>query len=194
MTRRQTQSNKESKLCAYCRTAGALTKDHIPPKSLFRTPRPQNTITVPACSTCNSAFALDDDYFCLHLSARVETGSDPAARDASARAVKNLARKEATGFRNVFLRTTREVEVHSPEGIYLGNSMSYEVNFERLNRTAARIVKGLYMHVTGQPLPANYVACALFSESLIAENQNTYVRMLEHLNAAEPHSVGSVFE
>jgi hypothetical protein len=72
--------------------------------------------------------------------------------------------------------------------------MSYEVNFERLNRTAARIVKGLYMHVTGQPLPANYVACALFSESLIAENQNTYVRMLEQLNAAEPHSVGSVFE
>ena len=49
-------------LCIYCQANPAETADHVPPKGLFKEPRP-NLITVPACSVCNSSFGGDDDYF-----------------------------------------------------------------------------------------------------------------------------------
>ncbi|MBN1846321.1 MAG: hypothetical protein JW810_11600, partial [Sedimentisphaerales bacterium] len=50
-------------LCALCGQEGIMTREHVPPKCLFLSPRPQNTITVPLCERCNHSYHLDDEYF-----------------------------------------------------------------------------------------------------------------------------------
>ena len=127
--------------CVYCGSTTDLTRDHIPPKSLFNKPRP-HLITVSACRGCNAGFSRDDDYFWLTLASRAEARNHDAT-EASARAIKNLSRQEAEGFRSI-LATVESVEVRTPAGLYVGDSLAYNVSFTRLNRVAARITKGLF--------------------------------------------------
>lgn len=49
--------------CIYCLENVADTKDHVPPKLMLRKPYPNNLLTVPACSSCNQSFSLDEEYF-----------------------------------------------------------------------------------------------------------------------------------
>ena len=53
--------------CIYCGKIGPLSVDHIPPKSLFQHPRPNNLITVPSCDDCNKGAQKDDDYFTIRI-------------------------------------------------------------------------------------------------------------------------------
>lgn len=65
--------------CALCGKRGPLTREHVPPRNLFLKPRPQNTITVPLCSTCNGSYHLDDEYFRVYITAGANPGT-PMAR------------------------------------------------------------------------------------------------------------------
>jgi len=58
-------------ICALCGKSGQITREHVLPKCLFSRPRPNNTITVPLCVTCNHSYHLDDEYF------RVLVACDP---------------------------------------------------------------------------------------------------------------------
>lgn len=51
------------KNCYLCGSTENLTKDHIPPKSLFPSPKPTNLITVWCCKKCNEEFSLIDESF-----------------------------------------------------------------------------------------------------------------------------------
>ncbi|MDO8618339.1 MAG: HNH endonuclease [Candidatus Daviesbacteria bacterium] len=51
------------KSCYLCGSTENLTKDHIPPKNLFPTPKPKNLITVWCCKKCNEKFSLIDESF-----------------------------------------------------------------------------------------------------------------------------------
>lgn len=57
---------KNHPACVYCPSGVGTTQDHIPPKSLFASPRPQNIITVPCCEACRTRDAKDDEFI-LHL-------------------------------------------------------------------------------------------------------------------------------
>jgi hypothetical protein len=48
------------KTCIYCGKE-ATTKDHVPPKCFFPTPRPDNLLTVPCCESCNKIYGKDDE-------------------------------------------------------------------------------------------------------------------------------------
>lgn len=50
--------------CIYC-GGKADTRDHVPPKALLLEPWPPNLRTVPACSPCNSAWSLDEQYLAI---------------------------------------------------------------------------------------------------------------------------------
>lgn len=52
-------------LCVYCGKYEGVTDDHVPPRSLFPKPRPDNLVTVPACHDCNQGFCDDDEIFAL---------------------------------------------------------------------------------------------------------------------------------
>jgi hypothetical protein len=54
--------------CVLCGSVGEVTKDHLPPKSCFPSPKPNNLITVRACKKCNGGRSLLDNKFSLFLS------------------------------------------------------------------------------------------------------------------------------
>ena len=51
------------KKCYLCSSTENLTRDHIPPKSLFPNPLPTNLITLPCCEKCHKPLSLDDEAF-----------------------------------------------------------------------------------------------------------------------------------
>src|SRR4051812_29354064 len=61
--------------CTYCRGPEFETSDHVPSKVLLDEPFPDNLPVVPACSTCNGGFSLDEEYLATLLDC-VLTGTD----------------------------------------------------------------------------------------------------------------------
>jgi hypothetical protein len=55
--------------CYLCGATDRLTRDHVPPRNLFPTPRPTNLITVDCCETCNNRMHLSDERMRVFLSA-----------------------------------------------------------------------------------------------------------------------------
>src|SRR5262249_6151706 len=80
-------------LCIYCLANPRETNDHIPPKGLFREPRPSNLITVPACYRCNSSFSGDDDYF-LNLALDWTASESIDGKEIVAKRLRSMKRKE----------------------------------------------------------------------------------------------------
>jgi hypothetical protein len=181
------------KACVYCGATAHLTRDHIPPKSLFNPPRPDNLITVPACDTCNKGFSADDDYFWLTLASRAEAGSNPDALPASLRAIDHLSRPEATGFRSAFLKTLQAAELVTPSGLLLRRGFAYDVSFERLNRVAARITRGLYCFQRNALMAPDYVATARALDGFPANAMGEIHPFLAFVSGEPRHSVGRVF-
>lgn len=111
--------------CAYCPNRG-ITKDHIPPQSIFATGT-QNKPWVPACQNCNGGASKDDQY--LQRLAML-WGAD-GSKDAVAveeRFLSSLQREEAKGLQADVLASlsplSQEEELMFPEGI----KMAYRVS------------------------------------------------------------------
>ena len=54
---------RRPKQCPFCGHERMLTQEHIPPKAIFPSPRPSDTVTVMACEPCNSATKNLDSEF-----------------------------------------------------------------------------------------------------------------------------------
>ena len=52
----------ESDICVLCGKRPAITKEHIPPQSLYHKNKPKEYLKVPACEECNGSTKLDDEY------------------------------------------------------------------------------------------------------------------------------------
>lgn len=138
--------------CTYCGEAALVTRDHIPPVSLFPKPRPSNLVTVPSCRKCNSGASMDDEYFRLNLSIR-HSAKRPLSKSVADAALRGLGRDQHTRFRKTFFQGVREVDIKTLDGIYIGRSGAYDVDLARLDKVAMRIVRGLYFHCYHKPLP-----------------------------------------
>ena len=119
--------------CVYCGDYRELTKDHVPPRSLFSKPRPA-LITVPCCSPCNKGFQQDDEYFQLMVKAGIDKQRFPKELADSLKAINNLARPESRRFAISFL------EHYEP------NPGRHHVDLKRIERVLHRIVRGLFYH------------------------------------------------
>jgi hypothetical protein len=62
---------REAKICCYCGTRKATTRDHVPPKAIFNSPLPYDLITVPACFECNNTASINDERFTAFLGMHV---------------------------------------------------------------------------------------------------------------------------
>lgn len=90
--------NKQS--CVLCGKNIATTREHVPPKNLFKKPRPDNLITVPACENCNSGSSKDDEYFLHFVATIVSPNEHPDLKHLLKKKVfKSLKRKQAVGSR-----------------------------------------------------------------------------------------------
>lgn len=167
--------------CVYCGKIGPITDDHIPPKNLFAAPRPGNLIKVPSCPEChgqNKEVSKDDEYFRLMLTLREDTFNHPDVEKILPTVFRSLEKPDKVGFAKSLMKTTRQVQVRTPSGLYLGIKPSYDVNLTRLDNVARRIAKGLFYHETGHRLPDRYDVVA-YSDSGLRNVNDTYRQHLE---------------
>ena len=163
--------------CVYCSREIATTKDHIPPKALFPQPRPSNLITVPCCRTCNEGFSKDDTYLRDTLCLRQEMADNPAVSKLLQTVVRSIAGKGREGYLKHILSRFSERVAATPAGIIIGNWPTLKVDLERLRKTCARIVLGLFYSHTGRPLDSEYAIRVYpleYVESLWTEHFNLF--------------------
>ena len=132
--------------CIYCGTTGKLTKDHVPPKNLFPTPRPSDLITVPACVRCNKSFEFDDEYFRIAVVVPADPERDPIAARLWAEKVVRGTLRRSPALKSTIIRSLVRLDVTTPAGIYLGTTPTVRLDRKRLDRVARRIVTALHWH------------------------------------------------
>lgn len=163
--------------CVYCGKVGPLTRDHIPPKTLFAT-RPPDLITVPCCEKCNKGFSGDDTYFRDVVSMRADVGDHPEVQRNMDAVLRSVVRPEQRKYWDGILGGAQLRDVLSPSGLYVGQRPAYDVNVGRLDRVVARIVKGLFYHEFNRRLPETHEVAAYFEEGFGCVDSTTMANVL----------------
>jgi hypothetical protein len=86
--------------CVLCGINSANSSEHVPPRSFFEPPYPENLITVPACDACNHGSHLDDDYLLGFLVSLDTPGASPTLDRVRERGTRGLHRPGFPGLRN----------------------------------------------------------------------------------------------
>jgi hypothetical protein len=167
------------KLCYLCGIRPATTNDHIPPKNLFPTPRPNNLITVPACRQCNLSASKDDEYFRLNLCMSDKVGDNHNAKSNRETIFRSLHRPKATKFTNSFLSNIHAVQLKSQAGLYLKRTLAFNVNITRIHRVVEKTVRGLFYHETEQGLHPDY-GIIVHSDDSLKEYPKELLEELSH--------------
>lgn len=148
--------NKPKKIgqCAYCGSISPVTKDHIPPKNFFPTPRASNLITVPCCIPCYEGWSKDDEYFRATILSSFRVSDEPLAQGVLDPHLRSISR--SPGFAHLLINSIEEIEVVTESGIFLGKEDAFRLDVSRIDRVSQRIIKGLFFNEKKFPLPANY--------------------------------------
>jgi len=130
--------------CVYC-AAPATTRDHVPPKALLEEPWPLNFRTVPACTTCNVSWSLDEQYFAIALA---QVGHVPHL----------MAKVEPGGVVDRALQAAPRLDDHIVNALTPGEDgrVWFAADLARIGRVATKIAYGLYClrYGPGAPLEA----------------------------------------
>ena len=118
-----------------------MTRDHIPSRSLFSKPRPNDLITVPSCYLCNKGASKHDEYFNLVVKLGIDRNRFPNEYADSLDTTYNLARPESLGFARFLLQR------------YRPTLSQFEVDRDRVGIVLRRIVRGLFYHDIRMRLP-----------------------------------------
>jgi hypothetical protein len=149
--------------CAFC-DEPATTKDHVPPKSLFKTSPPDNLMTVPACFSCNNEASYDDQWFLNYLVSDDRIKNHPEAKELNNALTRSLKRPQSTGLQEYMDRSLKRFPLITESGIYYGEGTALENDFTRERRVLTRIVKGLYYHELQQHHPTENI-CFVYSSN-----------------------------
>ena len=146
--------------CALCGETGSVTREHVPPKSLFLPPRPRNTITVPVCRPCNHGYHLDDEYFRVFIALQAEPNT-PLWRLWKEKVVgSSFARSGGLRGRlnddhQLLLRHHQSEPLRYPDGGRVADEMLpllRAVDATRVNAVVEKIVRCLYFACTATVL------------------------------------------
>lgn len=130
-----------SVLCAICGIRPATTRDHVPPKSLFVKPYPQDFITVPACDLCNNGSSVVDEDFRTYLSMTIGQKTD-AAKKLWMQAKKSLKRRKSTRQAIIESIDNLDLTIQTEDGEKKAVSFPYSIYVPVFER----VIRGLYYH------------------------------------------------
>lgn len=135
--------------CTICGINEATTADHLPPKSIFPKPRPNNLITVPSCASCNNDASDLDETFRLYLALHVGDQGDELTSKYFQEALKTFRHNK---------RLQREIlgNAKSIDSI-ISNEKSIKIlwNSKAHDAVIERMVRGLYFYHFGEVLHAD---------------------------------------
>lgn len=180
--------------CVYCGHHGKITDDHIPPKSIFPKPRPNNLIVVPSCKKCNSEASKDDEYFKIVLSMRYDTYEYSSAKENWPSILRSFKRPESIRLKNQVFETLKEVDLYTPAGIFIGKSGTYLASMTRVEKVLERIIKGLYFKEKEKRLSDNSELKFLMLNELpklVEEDKLIVYKILNLINTIEPQHIGN---
>ena len=199
MRQRQPRRSSKTGICTYCGEVGEVTKDHIPPKNLFPLPRPGNMRTVPACLSCNAGFQADDDYLRIALTVPGKAKGHSDREAVLPTVLRGLGRPQAAGLANSLEEQVFFRELITPSGIYLGRTRAIKLDGHRLERTAARIIKGLCFHELGYRLTERHKIHAVNIERMDEARAwdpklaQALCEVIAHTAEKKRHMVGTTF-
>ena len=136
--------------CVICNQRAATTKDHIPPKGIFAKPRPNNLITVPACSKCNNELSGLDERFKVYLGLHVGASGGQAQEFFRNEALRTLDHNRK--LRHEILSKLEPVYLATSGGIIYDEGYRIPWDSRTHDLIVERIVRGLYYHHFGNIL------------------------------------------
>lgn len=141
-----------ARFCALCGVRPATTVEHIPAKSLFAQPRPNDLITVPACAPCNNGSQTDDDYFRKTLALIAEPEPSIALERIRPAVTRGFGRVQERGLRAHFEGRTG----FAPLDNRIVHQPVIKPNARRLNDVVAKHAVGVFYEVMREPLSSSY--------------------------------------
>jgi len=133
--------------CVYCGEEKELSGDHVPPKNLFKKPRPNNLITVDSCDKCNRSYQKDDEYFRAITATLEKSEKHLEAKELwETKIMPSYLKSNKIGFREMIRQSLKPIEILTEGGIFLGRRIGYEIDVDRFNNVIQRTIKGLFWH------------------------------------------------
>ena len=123
--------------CYLC-SSDAVSREHVPAQCFFPEDFRVNLVTVPSCEKHNNDTTLDDEYIryviaMSHCSNKIAVNHYKGKISRSSKSLENLVTKNPN-----FLKLNKEDDSTQ--------SLTFEVDRERFNRTIKKIAYGLYYH------------------------------------------------
>lgn len=172
------------------------TLDHIPPRNLFLA-LPPNVIKVQSCKACNQGSSKDDEYFRL-IATDSDLANQPDAKFASVAVARSLEREEAAGWRESVRQSCQTGLLETGSGVVVPKTF-FGIDISRLEQSATKIIRGIYYHVAGAPVPKNSTLIVAHMDSFLTQPKHPgNVDLLRQLFIPKwvetiPYRIGDVF-
>lgn len=161
------------KLCMFCGkddSFGPMTKEHFGFKALWNDRRPDKTKTVWAHKDCNKSFSDDNDYVRDILAMEAGASKHPEVKKLHEGKLKRKLEKRPGAFVKT-LKNLRLIPQFTPNGIWVGNAPTFEVDWPRVERVIKNVAKGVYFETNRIPMPDDFLieVITIGTEQLAAE-------------------------
>lgn len=154
--------------CVLCGECKETTTEHLPPRSCFPKPRPNNLITVPACEDCNgSRSALDEEFSAFLGIVANEVGDEGKAL--WNQRLRTICHNNK--IRQKIAENTRPSE--KPDRVI------HSLNFGNHTPIFESIFRGLYFKQFGDIYPQEYKFEITFRTQLFPEDKELIERLFK---------------
>jgi hypothetical protein len=179
--------------CVFCGLQKSCDRHHVPAKSLFSRPLPNDLKTVDACQECHASLKKDEDWFRFAIAARWDAGKHSVAQEVVDAAVRGLADEKRRGLRKRVVSSIEEVDVVTPAGLYLGRAARFKPDIKRLHRVVSFTVRGLLYLFNGSRVASDYTIQVAHLEPLFDGDDDSVkaaVGLAEEVMKSEKHTIG----
>jgi len=144
-----TESIRKSGICYLCGLAGADTTEHVLPRCLYPEPRrlPSDVLTLPAHLACNRHTHQHEEAFRDFIAAGIAPNSPGHAL--WERTWRAIHRPEAKGRQQAYYKDILSRYEPDEQGNPVAYPIAVTLKDERVHWVLSKIVKGLFVYVTG---------------------------------------------
>ena len=129
----------------YCCNNDTISREHLPPRCIFPSPRPSNMITVPSCDKHNLEKSKDDEYFRWFIATACAEKSPLAYQLLKEKVIRGLRRKPKL-LNEIMHNSIKNIDIYSKGGIWLRRRPGFKYDKNRILRIIKLLCKGLYYY------------------------------------------------